>query len=71
MAAWLDTGTHKALTEATEFIKTIEKRTSLKEGCVEEIAYLMKNIDKKQLKKLANDMGKSSYGDYLKKLVNE
>ena len=63
--AWLDTGTHEAMSEATEFIKAIEKRTSLKVGCIEEIAYIMKYINKEQLKKLASDYGKSSYGKYL------
>ena len=63
--AWLDTGTHEALTEATEFVKAIEKRTSLKIACIEEIAYFMKYIDKKQLKKLAEPLLKSGYGAYL------
>jgi glucose-1-phosphate thymidylyltransferase len=67
--AWLDTGTHEALTEATEFVKAIEKRTGLKIGCVEEIAYYMRFIDKAQLKILADSLGKSSYGDYLKKII--
>ena len=62
--AWLDTGTHEALTEATEFIKAIEKRTSLKVGCVEEVAYLMNYINKEQLKSLVKHHGKSSYADY-------
>ncbi|MGJ8665811.1 MAG: glucose-1-phosphate thymidylyltransferase RfbA [Patiriisocius sp.] len=66
--AWLDTGTHEALTEATEFVKAIEKRTSLKIACIEEIAYYMKYIDKKQLKALAKPLGKSSYGEYLMRL---
>ncbi len=66
--AWLDTGTHEALTEATEFVKTIEKRTSLKIACIEEIAYYMKYINKEQLTELAKPLGKSSYGLYLNKL---
>ncbi|MGB3591825.1 MAG: glucose-1-phosphate thymidylyltransferase RfbA [Nonlabens sp.] len=66
--AWLDTGTHEALTEATEFVKTIEKRTSLKISCIEEIAYRMKYIDKDQLLKLAKPLEKSGYGVYLKHL---
>ncbi|WP_442844793.1 glucose-1-phosphate thymidylyltransferase RfbA [Leeuwenhoekiella sp. H156] len=63
--AWLDTGTHEALTEATEFVKAVEKRTGLKIACIEEIAYRMKYIDKKQLKTLGEALGKSSYGQYL------
>lgn len=66
--AWLDTGTHEALTEATEFVKAIEKRTSLKIACIEEIAYYMKYIDKQQLHKLAEPLLKSGYGQYLIKL---
>lgn len=66
--AWLDTGTHEALTEATEFVKAIEKRTSLKIACIEEIAYYMKFIDKKQLYKLAEPLVKSGYGKYLMRL---
>jgi len=68
--AWLDTGTHEALTEATEFVKAMEKRTSLKISCIEEIAYLMKFIDKNQLNKLAEPLTKSGYGVYLNKLIS-
>lgn len=63
--AWLDTGTHEALTEATEFVKTIEKRTGLKIGCIEEVAYRKGFIDKNQLLELAEPLKKSSYGQYL------
>jgi glucose-1-phosphate thymidylyltransferase len=66
--AWLDTGTHEALTEATEFVKVIENRTSLKISCIEEIAYRMKYIDKTQLHELAKPLLKSGYGDYLMKI---
>ncbi|WP_349664670.1 glucose-1-phosphate thymidylyltransferase RfbA [Cellulophaga lytica] len=66
--AWLDTGTHEALTEATEFVKAVEKRTSLKIACLEEIAYRMKYISKEALSVLAESYKKSSYGEYLKKL---
>ncbi|ARN77776.1 glucose-1-phosphate thymidylyltransferase [Nonlabens spongiae] len=66
--AWLDTGTHEALTEATEFVKVIEKRTSLKISCIEEIAYRMGYIDRKQLEKLATPLIKSGYGEYLMNL---
>jgi len=64
--SWLDTGTHETITEATEFVKVIEKRTSLKIACIEEIAFKMGWINKKDLLQLATDMGKSSYADYLK-----
>ena len=66
--AWLDTGTHEALTDATEFVKVVEKRTSLKIACLEEIAYRMKYITKEQLNQLAESYKKSGYGDYLKKI---
>jgi len=67
--AWLDTGTHEALSEATEFVKAVEKRTSLKIACIEEIALKMKFINEEQLKSIASEYGKSSYADYLKKIV--
>ncbi|WP_339652776.1 glucose-1-phosphate thymidylyltransferase RfbA [uncultured Maribacter sp.] len=66
--AWLDTGTHEALTEATEFVKVVEKRTGLKIACIEEIAYRMKYISKKQLFEISKSYKKSSYGKYLKSL---
>jgi glucose-1-phosphate thymidylyltransferase len=64
--AWLDTGTHEALTEATEFVKTVEKRTGLKIGCIEEIAFRMNYISKDNLYSLAEMYKKSGYGAYLK-----
>ncbi len=67
--AWLDTGTHESLTEATEFVKAVQKRTSLKIACIEEIAYRMKFINKSQLLEVAEKSGKSGYGVYLKKLL--
>ncbi len=67
--AWLDTGTHEALSEATEFVKTIEKRTSLKISCIEEIAWRMGFIDDMQLAQLAENLGKSRYREYLLKLI--
>ncbi len=67
--AWLDTGTHEALTEATEFVKAVEKRTSLKIAAIEEIAYKMKFINREQLLNLAKQQGKSTYGDYLRKIL--
>lgn len=66
--AWLDTGTHEAMSEATEFVKAVEKRTSLKIACIEEIAYKMKFIEHEKLSELIKQHGKSSYGKYLKKL---
>ncbi|WP_300027163.1 glucose-1-phosphate thymidylyltransferase RfbA [uncultured Maribacter sp.] len=66
--AWLDTGTHEALTEATEFVKAVEKRTSLKIACIEEIAYRMRFISRTELTKLAENYKKSGYGNYLKRI---
>jgi len=66
--AWLDTGTHESLLEASSFIETIERRQGLKVACLEEIAYFKKFIDKDQLTKLANEY-KNNYKDYLLKLV--
>lgn len=67
--AWLDTGTHESLLEASTFIETIEKRQNLKVACLEEIAYRMGYIDKKQLEKLAQPLLKNQYGQYLLRLV--
>ena len=67
--AWLDTGTHEALAEATEFVKAVEKRTSLKIACLEEIAYKLGYINAEQFEEIASGYGKSSYGDYLKSLL--
>ena len=66
--AWLDTGTHTSLLEASSFIETIERRQGLKVACLEEIAYYKKFIDNEQLTKLANNY-KNNYKDYLLKLV--
>ena len=63
--AWLDTGTHESMLEASNFIHTIEKRQGLKVACVEEIAYEKGYIDKKQLLALGNEMKKNEYGQYL------
>jgi len=63
--AWLDTGTHTSLVDATQFVKTIEDRQGLKISCIEEIAYRMKYITAKQLKKIAEPLKKSGYGEYL------
>lgn len=67
--AWLDTGTHEALTEATEFVKTIEKRTGLKIGCIEEVAYRKGFINAEKLNNLAEPLIKSGYGRYLKNIA--
>jgi len=66
--AWLDSGTHESLNEATDFIKVIEKRTGLKVACIEEIAYRQGLIDYKQVQNLAKSYGKSSYKEYLSSL---
>ena len=66
--AWLDTGTHASISEATNFISTIETRQGLKVACIEEIAYRMDYIDKNQLHELAKPLMKSGYGDYLLQL---
>ena len=67
--AWLDTGTHDSLSEASTFIEVIEKRQGLKVACLEEIAYRKGWIDKKQLTKLAEPMKKNEYGQYLLNLI--
>lgn len=63
--AWLDTGTHESLLEASQFIQTIENRQSLKVACLEEIAYEMGYISKEQLIELAQPLKKNQYGEYL------
>lgn len=67
--AWLDTGTHESLTEATEFVKAVEKRTGLKIACIEEVAYRKQFIDKETFSKCADNLGKSSYAEYLRKIA--
>jgi glucose-1-phosphate thymidylyltransferase len=69
--AWLDTGTHDSLSEASTFIEVIEKRQGLKIACLEEIAYINGWINAEQVLKLAQPMLKNDYGQYLTRLVNE
>jgi len=67
--AWLDTGTHASLLQASNFIQTIEERQGLKICCPEEIAFNQRWIDAAQLARLAEPVKKSGYGDYLLKLL--
>ena len=67
--AWLDTGTHDSLTEATNFVETLEKRQGLKISCLEEIAYHRGWISKEQVIKVGQELSKNGYGQYLLELV--
>jgi glucose-1-phosphate thymidylyltransferase len=67
--AWLDTGTHDSLLEASSFIQTIEKRQGLKVACPEEVAFRQGFIDELQLQRLADQMGNSPYAQYLRELI--
>jgi len=69
--AWLDTGTHESLLEASTFIETIEKRQGLKIACIEEIAYHMGYIEAEQVYRLAQPLKKNGYGQYLMKIISE
>ncbi len=67
--AWLDTGTFESLSDASEFVRVIEKRQDTKIGCIEEVAFLMGFINKSQLLEISSQLDKSGYGVYLKKLI--
>ena len=69
--AWLDTGTHDSLLQASNFIATLEQRQGLKASCIEEIAYIRGFIDREQLLQLAKSYGKSQYGTYLRRIADE
>ena len=69
--AWLDTGTHDSLLEASNFIHTLEHRQGLKVACPEEIAYRLGYIDAQRLRVLASRIAKSTYGKYLLRLLEE
>jgi glucose-1-phosphate thymidylyltransferase len=69
--AWLDTGTHESLLDASQFIATLENRQGLKVACPEEIAYKRKWIDAAQLEQLAQPLAKNGYGQYLLKILTE
>ena len=69
--AWLDTGTHEALLEASQFIETIERRQGLKIGCPEEIAWRMGYISAAQLRRLAKPLANSGYGEYLIRVMSD
>lgn len=69
--AWLDSGTHASLLQSATFVQTVEERQGLKIGCIEEIAYRMGYITKEQLKKLAEPLTKSGYGNYLQHVAAE
>jgi glucose-1-phosphate thymidylyltransferase len=69
--AWLDTGTHESLEQATSYVRAIQDRQGLKISCIEEIAYRLGYIDREQLKNLAYDMLKNEYGRYLMEIIEQ
>jgi glucose-1-phosphate thymidylyltransferase len=68
-SAWLDTGTHDSLLDASMFVRIVEERQGLKIACVEEIAFRMGFIGSRQLRKLAAPLAKSGYGEYLERVL--
>jgi glucose-1-phosphate thymidylyltransferase len=69
--AWLDTGTFDSLSDASEFVRVIEKRQANKIGCIEEVAYKNGFINEEQLLKISKSMSKSGYGEYLKNIIEQ
>lgn len=69
--AWLDTGTHESLLEASHFVETIEKRQGYKIACLEEISYSQNWLSKQQVQSAANELSKTDYGKYLEQIVAE
>jgi glucose-1-phosphate thymidylyltransferase len=69
--AWFDAGTHDSLLETAEFVRTIELRQGMKVGCIEEVAYRMGFIGAAELRQLADDLGNSGYGDYLRDVAGD
>lgn len=69
--AWLDTGTHESLLEASEFVATMEKRQGLKMACIEEIAFMLGYIGREQLRRAAAEHRKNAYGDYLRMVAEQ
>ena len=69
--AWLDTGTHESLLEASNYIQTIENRQGLKVACIEEIAFEMGYINKEKLIEIAQPLKKNQYGKYLLRRASE
>ncbi|MGK0298778.1 MAG: glucose-1-phosphate thymidylyltransferase, partial [Gammaproteobacteria bacterium] len=69
--AWLDTGTHDSMVDATEYVRVLEKRQGIKICCPEEIAWRLKYINDEQLLRLAMELNSSDYGEYLRRLVEK